>query len=1485
MIRSRLDLYKKPGDEAVDDDPAYQDYPDVSLQPNVKASSFKPSEEPTIDKLRDELPDFLKPFYGEPGGLNLASAFQGIGQALLPGQKVLTPEDERNLIGVQLEDAMAKKARECIAPQIEGTGRFAEQKIAGLVDKDIGGREFSRTKAFLQDIQTPVLESVRDLAEGRPIYDFSPIELTDLVFSVVDQIDVLGLGTLSLRGLVKGLSSASQSLLNKIQSAPNRAAKIEIARMNPRTTMLLRQELNRAQQMRETTENLASQQGDAFEFLAEPEMRDVRNLTGKPVRPTGKGGQSREYIDYRNSQTNKLVDIIKQNKPEDQNLSLNELIAKYDIQEQFDKSEPGRLKLKGPVRKILKEQLGKKQYEDLYKLAMAKGRTKRSDANTLQLLQVLKTVDDETFESKTAMAQSLADRGAGIDSTNIIARYNKDENVRTLMDQFINPSDPSGRSKDVFNRVFKDANDQQLDNFFNVPLSQINPNSMAQIQDLIKRMGIKDFKSERKLLRSFLYDRYRSIKGSKGNENLTEKDFLNRKYSQEQIDDMQEQFENYIDVERDRLYLQIVGRKVLEELSQNPRYKPYVQSLLKPDELDELIVRGNKTHDQPMFVTRVKGKNRLKKTGRLVNTGTEPEFLNAHFQPYNRLQVDLDPTTSKIADVMTEKGLKQKLEKMPVNVIKTIQVKGKYRTPTSRTNFISEGILEILKDRGVNIDPSKYDNQYQLIKAVHDGIQKIYKDRLIRTVVPTLKGSKRTNYIFGVENPKEFTMDEKIENHIENLVKTFENAIENNISPEELRTGKGYMKLRKGGPVKMAIGGDPLTNLNQQQFAPDPAFNEDFFDQAVDSGQLTAFNPIRLFNIFGKTKGVVTDSDTAKTMLPSPGTTDELTPAPISPVDREDFPFQSFTYEKLKSPNSPNAAKPQDWANFLTGGQSAPISEIRESGLEQYLTDFEKYFPGKKMTKQQLIDFYETSPIGNLEITVKQKTPDAENLTSAELDYFRAQGRPKHQNAGNLSLDNVGQNYREIVVKAGPIPGDTKPFVESGHFDDKNVIAFTRVADYASPDGSTIATIQELQTDMLTSLRKEQERLKAMVQRVDNIKARLQEDLLSTDPYKKAQAERNLQKLDQFLPPNAKELLLQSNAVKPFPNTAGRDLIPQYSEQITNLQKIIDDELAGMIAKDTPEINQRIFDTSQQQLKIRDDLLDLNRALETEDTLKNIMIPNIRQSDDLNFFAQGVDMVNEYDLKKINLFPMVPFQKQKDYVDLILKATIKDAQARGINKVGIFSGDLVNRRWSKDPTGPAGKKFNDLYSKVAVQQMNNIAKKYGGNVQIESIINPDNSDRGLTYFKRDLDGGFSQLKQDQLAQGLGPEEAQLFIDEQLSRNAHSLGANQVIYLKEIAPGQTMDYYVQPKTISDPTDTGGFIDTKTFDLVPLGPGDDRNAAQIIIEEYNPQEIKIPVLTLPLDEPKAKGPFFLFGKKDGGKISSDGLVSITNIYGEY
>ncbi len=146
-----------------------------------------------------------------------------------------------------------------------------------------------------------------------------------------------------------------------------------------------------------------------------------------------------------------------------------------------------------------------------------------------------------------------------------------------------------------------------------------------------------------------------------------------------------------------------------------------------------------------------------------------------------------------------------------------------------------------------------------------------------------------------------------------------------------------------------------------------------------------------------------------------------------------DFAFKSFTLETIMDPNAPKAARPQDWQNFFKG-KAAPEAELNDSGIMQYLSDFAQYYPNQKITQKQLVDFYETSPMGNISIKVKQ---DGTNVPAdpAFLDFL---GRPRHKNAGNQPLDEAGQNYREVVVQSGPLPGEGKPFVASGHYSEEN---------------------------------------------------------------------------------------------------------------------------------------------------------------------------------------------------------------------------------------------------------------------------------------------------------------------------------------------------------------------------------------------------------------------------------------------------------------
>ena len=152
--------------------------------------------------------------------------------------------------------------------------------------------------------------------------------------------------------------------------------------------------------------------------------------------------------------------------------------------------------------------------------------------------------------------------------------------------------------------------------------------------------------------------------------------------------------------------------------------------------------------------------------------------------------------------------------------------------------------------------------------------------------------------------------------------------------------------------------------------------------------------------------------------------------------------------------------------------------------------------------------------MGNISIKVKQ---DGTNVP-ADPAFLNFSGRPRHKNTGQQPLDEVGRDYREVVVQAGPLPGEGKPFVASGHFQEENVIGFTRVATYDNASGQPVAVIQELQTDMLTKVRKEQERLNALLKRIENVKAKLQERISGTDEYYRAMGQRKLDEINQAFP-------------------------------------------------------------------------------------------------------------------------------------------------------------------------------------------------------------------------------------------------------------------------------------------------------------------------------------------------------------------------------
>jgi hypothetical protein len=421
---------------------------------------------------------------------------------------------------------------------------------------------------------------------------------------------------------------------------------------------------------------------------------------------------------------------------------------------------------------------------------------------------------------------------------------------------------------------------------------------------------------------------------------------------------------------------------------------------------------------------------------------------------------------------------------------------------------------------------------------------------------------------------------------------------------------------------------------------------------------------------------------------------------------------------------------------------------------------------------------------------------------------------------------------------------------------------------------------------MLTNLKKEQERMKGTAVMIRNYKEKLKNQIAQGDTYMQDM----LEKIERDYPESMLKFMETSDLVRPNNPTFADQLTPDVVKELTEIQErittIANQNRARVV---DPDFQNKIVALQEEGRQKFNALFELNRGTNYEDQLKNIKILDVDNTEDLERFANA-NPTYEARFRPVQSFPVLPFNKGKDYIDLLVKATIQDAQANGINKVAIFPSELVNRRWSKDPDGPAGKKFKTIYDNITVQELKNIAKKYTGsknNLKIEEIVDKSKGELGLRFLNKDVDGNLQVLKETDIdpsvtirREDLGPRKPPVglnaFLNEEILRVAKDYGPNEVVFRKEIAPGQTMEYFVDVKQ-------GDVVDQK-FDLVPLGDADRAEDATIIIEEYNPQRVKMYTLTLP-EETTKQGPMFIYGKKDGGKIASDGLVSITDIFGEY
>jgi hypothetical protein len=429
--------------------------------------------------------------------------------------------------------------------------------------------------------------------------------------------------------------------------------------------------------------------------------------------------------------------------------------------------------------------------------------------------------------------------------------------------------------------------------------------------------------------------------------------------------------------------------------------------------------------------------------------------------------------------------------------------------------------------------------------------------------------------------------------------------------------------------------------------------------------------------------------------------------------------------------------------------------------------------------------------------------------------------------------------------------------------------------------------IQEMQTDMLTEVRKEQERLFAMVNNLKRQRAQKVENINRADPSYRQYEENELRLFDQKYPPELLNSLETENLIQPFPNIVAKDLIPEKTRSLNQIQEDINQLMMANVEQYAdPAYKTKVFDLAQEQQKILDDLVSMNRSSNYQEKLKGFKVPSTGERAELENIAYSQSYSpSSYQLKDVQSFPPIPFNKQADYVDLLIKSTIKAAKQKGIDKVAIMPADVgANPRWRKD-TVEAKKKFQNLYDKVGVQQLKNIAKKYGGKLEIEKIVDPNKGTRGLTFMNKSPDGEFQILKQTETRRDISDADRDRYYDEEITRIVNDFQSDDlyndefvksdIIFSREVAPGQMMDYYVVPGR-GDATDVG-------YRMIPLKEGQNADDALIKIIEYNPSEVDM--YTISFDPSKLEEPMYLFKKKSGGSIDKDSLVSITDIYGEY
>ena len=161
-----------------------------------------------------------------------------------------------------------------------------------------------------------------------------------------------------------------------------------------------------------------------------------------------------------------------------------------------------------------------------------------------------------------------------------------------------------------------------------------------------------------------------------------------------------------------------------------------------------------------------------------------------------------------------------------------------------------------------------------------------------------------------------------------------------------------------------------------------------------------------------------------------------------------------------------------------------------------------------------------------------------------------------------------------------------------------------------------------------------------------------------------------LRLFDQQYPPAKLDALETDNLIQPFPNVVAKDLIPERTASLNSIQEQINKLIMANVEQyNDPAYKTMVFDLAQQQNKIFEDLSSMNRSANYEESLQNFKVPSTSDRDELNRIAYTDEYLpSDYQKRQVTSFPPIPFNKQADYVDLLLNQLLKQQKVKALTK-------------------------------------------------------------------------------------------------------------------------------------------------------------------------------------------------------------------------